>query len=57
MDMEIVFKNSVTRLGDFRKFLEANYLINVVQIFGKFLGYFEVCHYIINNYFGYFLGQ
>ena len=56
MDMEIVLKNSVTRVGDFRKFLEANFLINVVQIFGKFLGYFEVCHYIINNYFDYFFG-
>ena len=39
----------VTRLGDFRKFLAVNFLIKVAQIFVNFLGYFEVCHYIIKS--------
>ena len=44
-----VFPSSVTRLGDFRKFLSANFLIKVVQIFGNFLGYFEVPKTLFNK--------
>ena len=50
-----ILPGSVTRLGHFRKFLEANFLVKVAQIFGNFLGYFEVCHCIIKSYFGFFL--
>ena len=33
--------SSVTRLGDFLKFLVTNFLTKVAQIFGDYLGYFE----------------
>ena len=31
--------------------------MKVAQIFGNFLGYFEVCHFILKSYYGYFCGQ
>ena len=49
--------NSVTRLGNFGKFQAANFLITGAQIFGNFLGYFEVCHFILKRNFAYFCGQ
>ena len=35
---------SVTRLGDFLKFLSTKYLAKVAQMIGNFLGYFEKPH-------------
>ena len=48
----VSFPSSVTRLGDFRKI----FLIKVAQIFGNFLGFFEVCHYIIKKLLWFLLG-
>ena len=44
-------------LGNFQKFLAANFLIEVAQIYANFMSSFEVCHFIIKSYFGYFWGQ
>ena len=44
---------SVTRLGDFWKFLATKFLAKEVQIIGKFLGYFEKP--LMKKCIGYFL--
>ena len=54
--LAVLRTSSETRLGDFRKFLAANFLIKVAQIFGNFLGFFEVCHYIIKKLLWFLLG-
>ena len=49
---------SVTRLGDFRKFLVTKFLTKVAQIICNFLGYFEKPHYHVGkNCCGYFFGN
>ena len=47
---------SVTRLGNFFKFLVTSFLSNVAQILGDFLGYFVKDHLFIKRIFGSFLG-
>ena len=47
---------SVTRLGDFWKFLATNFLTKVTQIFGNFLGYCEKHYFVSKNSCGSFWG-
>ena len=48
---------SVTRLGEFSKFLTTNFFTKVAQIFGNNLGNFTVYHIFRKSCFGYFLGN
>ena len=38
--------NSMTRLGDFCKFLRTNCSQKIAQIFSNILGYCEKCHFL-----------
>ena len=44
--MKMTDCTSVTRLGDFWKFLATNLLTKVAQNIGDFLGYFEKEHFM-----------
>ena len=48
---------SETRLGDFWKLMETNFLTIIAKIFRDLLGYFERHHFLSKNYCGYFLGN
>ena len=41
--------NSVTRLGDFWKFLVTNFITKVAKVLGDFLGFLERQHFKVNN--------
>ena len=45
---------SVTRLGDFWKFLVKKIDIKVAQIFGNYVAYFEECNFLRKVCFNYF---
>ena len=45
---------SVTRLGDFRRFLITYFLIKVAQMYGAFWGYFEKHYFLSEKYWGFF---
>ena len=48
---------SVTRFGDFWKFLVTNFLTKVAQIYKRSWDYFEKTSLLGKNCFGYFLGN
>ena len=53
--MLINVRYSVTRLGNFWKFLARNVITKVQQIFGGFMGYFEAHHILSKNLCDHFL--
>ena len=56
-ETSLVWFHSVTRLGDFWKFLATNILTKVAQIFGNFLGCCEKHYFVSKNCCGSFLGR
>ena len=50
--IEIYVTSSVTRLGDFWKFLVTKILPKVAQIISNFLGHFEQPHSYVKTYVG-----